>query len=847
MSLPGGRTRTLRRAQPHSGAWRRAQPRRQGQGAHLGTQIAGQCRAASPRKLLLIPTLPMLWNHLSVAFRSLQRDRLYAVINVVGLAVGIACCVLLGLYLRSEWSYDDFHADADRLVRVTAQLEPGEPPTGNLPPPLGAQVEAAVPGVETAVRWWNTSTVLRVGDTSITAAVYFADADFFEVFSFPLLHGTPDAALNGPNKVVLTRSAAQRHFDTADVVGQSLQLRIDGAFETFQVAAVAEDPPSTSSLQFDVVGPFSRVRSIRGASYAESWGNFSTSAFLRLAPGADRSAVAQAVNDEVRPVLAETFGDAITPPTFGLQPVTEMHLTPGVSGRGVQPPSSPTYAYVLGGLALLILLVACLNFANLSVGRSLRRTTEIGVRKALGAHRRQLAQQFLAEALLASGIAAGLGFFLATTALPAFNAVVGKSLALSLADAPMVVGGFAALTLATTLLAGGYPAFVLSRFDPSDTLRRRERFGVSGAGTKGMVVAQFALAVFLVASALVMREQLQHVQAQDLGYEPAGLVQVSLGRGDGEQVLARLQDRLGGESAVQHLAATEGGITRRSMQVGGTELTAISRWASPALADAKKLRLEAGRFLSADRPADLNGDNVVVNEAFVRAAGLNDPLGTPVRIDDQTAWQGEIVGVVADYHLASLHEAVEPMVLHHQEGEPGTLWARVQTGADKGGLAALEAAWRAVAPLQPFDHVFEQQRVAQQYRTDRQWLQIVSVAAGLALLVDLLGLIGLATLTVAERRKEIGIRKALGATATQVVGLLSRNVATLVGAAFALGAPAAYLATRPWIESFAVQVPLQPLLYLDAGLATLTVALSAIGLHAYRATQIDPATTLRDE
>jgi putative ABC transport system permease protein len=344
-----------------------------------------------------------------------------------------------------------------------------------------------------------------------------------------------------------------------------------------------------------------------------------------------------------------------------------------------------------------------------------------------------------------------------------------------------------------------------------------------------------------------MREQLRYVQNQDLGYEPANLVQVNLGRGDGGQVLERLRTRLQGQASVEHLAATGSGITRRTMEVDGTDLTAISRWASPTLADAKKLRVKAGRFLAADRPADLNGGNVVVNEAFVRAAGLDDPLGTRVSIDDAETWQGEIVGVVADYHLESLHEAVEPMVLHHRDDAPGTLWARLQAGTAGDGLSALEAAWRDVAPLQPFDYAFEEQRIEQQYRTDQRWLQIVGLAALLAVFVAALGLVGLATLTVAARKKEIGVRKALGATAMQVVTLLSTYVAKLIGVAVLVGAPAAYLVTRPWVTSFTVQVPAQPLLYVGAGLATLVVALVAISVQAYRATQIDPAATLRNE
>jgi putative ABC transport system permease protein len=788
----------------------------------------------------------MLWKDLKIALRSLRRDPLYAAINITGLAVGVACCFLLGLYVRSELSYDDFHAGADRIVRVTAEMEPGEPPTGHVPPPLPQRVQSAVPGVESAVGWWSTSTILRVGDTSINEVVYLADASFFEVFSFPLLQGNAATALDGPNKVVLTRSAAERHFGTTDAVGRSVKLRIDGAFETFQVSAVAEDPPPTSSLQFDVVGPFARMASIRGSDYAENWGNFSTSAFLRLAPGADRSQVEQQINDVIRPILAETFAGApFEPPALRLQALTAIHLTPDVRGRGVQPPSSPMYAYVLGGLALLILIVACLNFANLSVGRSLRRSTEIGVRKALGAHRSQLARQFLAEALLASGIGAALGALLAAVALPAFNTLVGKSLSLPPGDAPALAGGFVGLLLLTTLLAGSYPAFVLSRFDPSATLRHRARFGVSGGMAKGMVIVQFALAVLLVASGFVMRAQMQHVQNQDLGYEPADLVTVALGRGDGEQVLDRLRQQLAGLSSIEHLAATDAGLSRTNVTAEDAQFTSAYRWATPDLLETQRLRLLQGRFLSDNRPADLDGNTVVVNEAFVREAGLDAPLGTQVEIEDD--WVASIVGVVADFHYRSLHAPVNPMMLHHANDDPQRLWVRMRSGATSEGLRALETAWRATAPLLPFDYAFESQRIEQQYRADRRWLQIVGVAAGLALFVALLGLIGLATLTVAERKKEIGVRKALGATATQVVLLLSGSVARLVGAAFVVGAPVAYLATRPWIESFAVQAATQPALYGAAGLAILTVALAAVSLQAYRATRIDPATTLRKE
>jgi len=503
------------------------------------------------------------------------------------------------------------------------------------------------------------------------------------------------------------------------------------------------------------------------------------------------------------------------------------------------------YAYVLGGLALLILIVGCLNFANLAVGRSLRRSTEIGVRKALGAHRSQLARQFLAEALLASGMAAALGAVLAAVALPAFNAVIGRDLSLPVGDAPLLAAGFLVLLLLTTVLSGSYPAFVLSRFDPSDTLQQRARFGVSGGMATGMVVVQFALAVILVASGFVMRAQMQHVQNQDLGYEPAGLATLDLGRGDGEQILERLREQLDGQSSIEHLAATDAGLSRTTVTAADAEFTSAYRWATPGLLETQRLRLLQGRFLSDDRGADLEGNNIVVNEAFVQSADLDAPLGARVTIDAE--WNASIVGVVADYHYRSLHTPINPMILHHANDDPSQLWVRMKPDATSDGLAVLERAWRATAPLLPFDYAFESQRIEQQYRTDRRWLQIVGVAAGLALFVALLGLIGLATLTVTEREKEIGIRKALGATAAQVVLLLSGSVARLVGVAFVLGAPAAYLVTRPWIESFAVQVPTQPALYGAAGLITLTVALAAVSLHAYRATRIDPATTLRKE
>lgn len=792
-----------------------------------------------------------MWrNHLRMAARTLRNERLYAGINILGLAVGLACCLLLGLYVRDELTYDRFHSQADRLFRVTMDAAVRDETWGTTSPPLASAIEAEVPGVAATIRWWNSRHVIRCAEQSRTETLHFADPPFFEAFSFPLRQGNPATALSGPRQIVLSERMAQRCFGSTDAVGNTVQVMLDTTFVPHAVSGVAANPPHSSSIQFSAVLPFAQVETVRGTNYVESWGNLSTTTFVLLRKSASardaEAAIADVANANYSTDLIDFTTEGGDRIPHRLQPLTAMHLDPSVgSGRGLQSPNTPMYAALLGGLALLVLVVACINFANLSIGRSLRRVEEIGVRKALGAQRTQLALQFVTEAVLASAIAVVLGMGIATLTLPVFNTLVGKTLVLTMGDAGFLGVMAIGLTGLTGLLAGNYPALVLSRLRPAESLRSHERLGVAGGWAKGLVVAQFALSAFLMAGALGIQAQLAYIQDKELGYDPAALVRVDL-YGDGAQTVDRLREAVRGEPSVRTVAAAADGLSRTPVEVGSASFDTYHHWVSDDYRSALGLTLSSGRFLNVEQGGE-GGQAVVVNEAFVEEAGLQAPLGTTLSLFDGE-WQPTVVGVVEDFHFQSLHVPVQPMILHQASHDgPEQAWVRVEPAQVGAALAALEAAWQRVAPMQPFDYRFEQDAIEQQYRDDRRWQQVVGWAAGFVLGVAALGLFGLATLAVAQRTKEIGIRKALGATVTSIIGLLSKDFARLIGVAVCVGLPAAYVAMQWWLQDFAYRTTLGPGLFLGAAGLALTAALLAVSTQAWRAARLDPTTALRKE
>ena len=817
----------------------------------------------------------MLSNYFKIALRNLQRNTTYAVINIVGLALGISCCILLALFVRIEWTYDRFHEKTDRIVRVN-RIAPN--PSGDLversstPAPLAAALAGSFSQVEAAVRLTDGSIQVERADQRFEAEALYADSTFFDVFTFEAQRGAPRNGLTRPDGAVLTAQSARTYFSDANPVGQSIDVRIEDNVVSVTVAGVIETPPSRSSLQFDVLLPFELNRynwpgTMRTMIF-EQWSAPIVTTFALLSEAEQRAAL----EGQLDTFAAQRFGSASSSGGDGevevfsnsegsdiqlaLQPLAAIHLNPDIASSTLAPPSDPVYSYLLAGAALLVLLIAGINFTTLALGRSARRAKEIGVRKALGARRGQVRGQFWGEALLTSGVALVFGIGLAALFLPTFNQMAGTSLSFALT--PTVALGLIGLAAVVGLVAGSYPALVLSRFAPTSILRGTAQIGGRSRLVRGLVVVQFALSTALVVGALVMTKQLDYMQ-RDLGFRTDEVVQITdLGStNDGQSLYRAFREEAQRTPGVQQMATSTFAFFGDGMQVpvalGDTaQVTSTVVPVDTSFLDMMDIAILEGRGFDAERT---DRSAVVVNEAFVQAMGWTSAVGRTINLSEGSMLSRaldtvEIIGVAENIHTRSMRQRIQPVMWIPNAvfgGGVGAIYAQIQPERVGETLDALQQAWTAVAPNRLFRYTFLDAVVEKAYQAEQRWRSIVQYAAGFALLIACFGLFGLAALAVTQRKKEVGIRKVLGASVTSILALFSADFLKLTAIAFLAAVPVAYWGAQQWLQGFAYRIELGPVLFLMAGGIVAAVAVGTVSVQAIQAARLDPVQNLRDE
>ena len=801
----------------------------------------------------------MLQSYLKTALRLLYRQKIYSAINIFSLSLGIACCILIFLYVRNEFTFDRFHENAEniyRVYRVEQRTNGTTKVSEGTPVPLAPALRADVPAIEQAVRLTASQALVRYGDQAFTEILSFSDPGFFEMFSFPLRQGTAQGLLADPNTVVLSTVMAEKYFGADDPLGARLTLELGDTPRDVIVAGVAEPFPSNSSITFDFLLPLAQWPGYQRR--IDAWGSYSNATYIQVADEADvgrlEAQLARLVPQYFGAIIegAQAQGwwverdDAFA---LGLQPLTDVHLNTEVDTFFV-PRSDPANSYILMGIALMVLLLACVNFMTLAAGRASSRAREVGVRKTLGAHRAQLIKQFWGEAVLLSFLALFLGLMMAEMLLPVFNALASTRLVLSYTDHVSTLLGLAMLAVLCGVVAGSYPALILSSFRPANVLKGDIARSKGLWFTRGLVVFQFTVSIAMLACTLVMYDQIEYVKTKNLGFAEEEVVVVTLGAGttDVETTMHRFREQITGYSGVRTIAATSfalgGNWSRTVIQQGGQQHLVYTARIDPQYLETMDLTLTAGRNFSADLETDIEGA-VLVNETLVRAMGWTDPIGQPLPGYDEVT----VVGVVADYHFRSLHYAIEPTFLHMSPDLADWRYAMVRIHTDRVSetLDFLEQSWQAIAPDYPFRYQFLDQQLDQQYEAEERWSQIVQYATGFAILIACLGLFGLATLSVSRRTKEVGIRKALGASAPSIALLLSKSFARLVVLAFVLATPLTYFAMNRWLDSFAYHTTIGPDTLLLAGTLTLAVALLTVSYQALKAAATDPVDCLRYE
>jgi len=790
-----------------------------------------------------------------------MKRKLYSFINFAGLTIGMGCCVLITLYVQNELSYDRYHANSDRIYRVTQTfraLQPGENPGPPAPQdfwvwgcaPVGPALQADFPEIEKVVRFMSPNSILlQHGDRRIQQDnLLYMDSTAFDVFSWKMLFGDPHTALIAPNSIVLTRSVAEKFFGNANPVGQT--LRADNQVN-FLVTGVMQDVPSNSQFNFNGLISMATEREQRSDIFG-FWGYVDFYSYLLLKPNANIQSLREKAAAFVKRHNPDDKGYVIS-----FEKMTDGYLH-SMAVRQPGPTGSLTNVYLFSCIAVFIMLIACINFMNLSTARSLERAKEVGVRKVLGVRPSRLVGQFLAESILLSIFAGIVALLLASVCIPLIGQLSGKDLVVVNVFSARIVLAMVAFSMLVGIVAGIYPAWFLSEFKAITVLKGK--FNPSGKGIslrKALVVFQFTVSIVLIAGTIIVFRQLAFVNQRDLGFRKDQMLIVDFeGDGEVEQHIETIKTTISREPGVISVAASRA-VPGEFLPNAGTSIeTPDGKMGQqePFIYEIDfdfiptfQIPLVAGRNYSRAFQTD-SAESMVVNEAAARLYGYKNPADAVGKKFEQWGRKGIIIGVVKDFNFRSLHQKVEPLTLRY--GYPYNL-NRIAV-AVKGDnipatIAHLKSTWDKLAPQRPFLYHFLDQSFNEQYQADQQFGKLFTFFSCLSIFIACLGLFGLSTFMAQERVKEIGIRKVLGSSQTSIVVLLSRDFIKLVIVAILISVPVCLWVMNDWLQGFAYRIRIGPAVFLESGAVALAIALATMTWQSLRAAMANPVRSLRNE
>lgn len=804
----------------------------------------------------------MFKNYLKIALRNLWKNKGYAFINIVGLSVAFCVSVFLFLTAYFAFSYDNFHADKDRIFQTYffANDPEGANRTASMPLPITPALKAEYPEIESIARVINGSDVVEYKGKYLDKQIKFTEPDFFKIFTFPFVEGNAQTALQDLSSIVITQHMAKAVFGNEEPVGKRIDVGLEGNKKQYVVTGVLADFPENSSLKFDA---FVRTENLGGYQEQKGyWDNYSHNVFLKLKPGVDKLAFEK----KLKPFTAKYFSETISklkkkgakPDERGdlysvrLQKLEDIHFDREISGG-----NDASLVYALMGIGIFILLIASINFINLNVARSFIRAREVGVRKSLGALKQQLFFQIWGEA----GVVCFLGFLtgivLAVLLLPAFNATFHSKLSLAYIFEPDKLVMLVGLFLFVTLVAGGYPALQMSKFNAVEVLKGKVSLKRPGVLRNLLIIAQFALSSLLICSTIIAVQQVDHLRKQPLGFEKEQVISIPVGRKvNGQTVLRRMRNRLADDPNIAGITGTGVNLglgrdrsSSRSV-IGFTfkdrEVTTDWLHISYDYLKTLNIKLLAGREFNPAYPTDSMG-KVIITESMAKAIGEKDPVGKFFQTDT-AGIKHQIIGVVPDFNLYSSKWETKPitMYLSHSDGI-GYIFVRVMPQSLTTSMEKLKTVWKEITPESEFKGSFIDENTNAWYEEEERLSQVFSLASTVAIILSCLGLFAVALIVIEQRTKEIGVRKVLGASILNLVFVLSREFVKLVLVAILIATPAAWFFMQKWLDNYPYRIEINPLVFIGVGLAAVIVAVATVSFQSIKAALMNPVKSLKSE
>jgi putative ABC transport system permease protein len=795
----------------------------------------------------------MLKNYILTAFRNILRNPVYFTINITGLGLGLVCCMLIVIFISHEVSFDQFHANKDRIYRVDYNYVAGESRSisPSVPVFVGPYIRKNFPEVEDQARFLQAygPRVIAYKDRIFEESKFaWVDSTFFNILDFKSIHGDLSKAISKPGTIVITESAAKKYFESADeAVGKVLLYNNK---DNYEVTAVIEDVPSNSHFTFDFLVSIYNIKNLGEETI--SWNNPNYTTFILLKPNASATNLQKKINDWVNP---KSNANATNSLTLDLEPLNDVHFNTTVFNFGGQlAVTDMKYIFIFSAIGILVLVIACINYVNLATARATTRAREVGMRKSVGASFHQLIFQFLAESFLlllpAMLLAVGACYLL----LPMLQSLMGREIHIHLST-PAIITAIAAAWIILSVLSGLYPALILARFRPVSVLGGAAIGTSAAALRKALVVVQFTVSMVMIAGAMVVLSQLDFMQSKKLGLEKENTV-VIRGNADITPKLKVFMNAVRNIPGVTSVAGTWRSPFETVVGNGFnlSENPSDEGWASVGgiagdenYITAVGLELIAGRNIRTSEKDTVN--EFIVNEAFLRYFGLtaDETIGKKTSLGIvMDKGPGTIVGVVKDFHFTSLQHKIEPIVLFNRPDWLGAAVVHLKGDNLVTTLSGIEKEWKEIAPARPFNYSFLDDQYDAMYRTEQRVSKLVTVFASVAIAIACLGLLGLASFTTMQRAKEISIRKSLGATSQSIIFLLSKGYVKLMLVALVIAVPASVFLLNQWLEAFAYRITLGPVYFGGAFLLLAMIAFITVGLQSYKASVENPVKNLRN-